>query len=704
MNRLRIIIISVTAVIIMVGLMGLRRQLNHSATDPDASIEEVDDSDINGQTSRNRSSRVAALDEEPDPTPPPRKPRPRVPSGYKEDYEMAKLRAFGDAWITGSVTDEDEKALPGVRVELFEDDPMTTNPPLRTAMTDNDGSFTLEDLNDGMVRFILVARMAGYAPHIRDVALDLGPRDIDIMLERGVALSGFVRDVKTSATVPGATIYHPVRGRRVYGLLGSIKSGPAGQFSFSDVSPGEVSTLAECQGYARANRRLRAPKSDAEILLNTGGSIIRGVTVAWNNQKPIGGAQVRAFTLGFEQSVMSKDDGAFEIKDVPAGNLMLMGRRGIMIPAPPMRVSVPENGTLDDVQVVVPSDLFISGRVVHASEGHPLPGITIYYRGTLGIASTLSDEQGRFAFETLTRGNYEMMIRQKGFLPVHTPETTGTGEQIICKTPFGANSDSVEIRLRPVASIQGQAKGYSKGKEAGPVWGASVQVMYKQQNNEAKTARTVTDAAGYFFVNLPDNQRGFSRIRVSNNSAQAAASARIPTRKTAQLTMKPLTLKGTLYLSDKSPLSGVGIASACIFPTIASFSELDRMSIGGAFTNYSGRFQQRLPENQTIELEFRLPDGQNISKLFKSEDLTKESRVFVYDPVTRDILTEVKSTNSPKPAQTRQGGGRQGRGGGTGGGGGRGGGGGFGGGGGGGGFGGGGGGGGFPRPPGGGNQ
>lgn len=645
-----LIAILLTVVITMV--FALRRRITSELSEPTspAQVEHESPGESGGRlSSMFRVTRIS--DDDPIPTPSPTRIRRLAPEDRKEDFDAQKQRAFGDSMIYGVVTGEKQAPLADATVQLFENDPMTKNPPLREATTDENGSFTLNQLNDGDMRFIVVAKAQGYAPEVRRVVLSGMPDQMFIRLQQGVTLSGITRDAESSATISGVTIFHPTQSEAVFAMLGTVQSDAAGRFSFDAVRPGAGKVLAEKPGYHRVLKSSRAPDENLEIAMMPGGATIRGTTVERLTEKPAGGAKVLARTEGFSASTMSGEDGAFEFTDMPGGKFVVVAVKGMA--SAPETLELEGNEVKGGVTLMLPSALFVSGRVVDANSGKMMPGVRIYYNSPAGKKSTLSDENGLFAFETMVLDQYTMEVHEKGYLPVLDKRTTGSVETITRKVPKGESSDKVTIRMRPVPAIAGTVKREAKSGELRPASGVEVAVAYIQGKVfERKLART--DPTGNFFVNLPDRKRGQAKVVAERRGSIGSATGSIPSRKGFDVVLRPTHLLGALVLSDETELSGVRVRTQYPFPEGKGENTM-RLPGEDMYTNNKGRFLLPVPQREKIELVFDLPDGVTITKPFGSDALIRRGmRLFIYDPVARDVLSNVSDIMNRQDRQRQK--------------------------------------------------
>ncbi|MCX7963035.1 MAG: carboxypeptidase regulatory-like domain-containing protein [Candidatus Sumerlaea chitinivorans] len=631
--------------LVTLGLWTLRRQVERLPKE--SKQEEVvsadDEAAYDEDVARNRAAKVrfTSLALEPIPTPRAAAQVKRlVEVERREGHDADKVRAVGDALLYGTVRSEDRQPIPGATVQLLSPDPEATDPPLRECVTDTSGTYRIEKINGSGMLYCFLARAEGFAPTAGLFFLNQQEREHNVTLERGDELSGRVVDAVTSLPIPRAKVYFPVKNKPSYAVLGTISTSAMGEFRFDHAPKGNVIVTVEADGYMRTEARLRVPRTDAVIALRPGGAVVRGVTVSRLTRKPEGGAKVLAILEGGSITTTRTDDeGRFELKDLPAGQIKLIGYKGM--PGEAVDLTLREREVKEGVELVLPSPLFVSGKVVHAFNGKPLPGIRIYYAGPAGKGSVLSDEQGLFAFETLVVDEYVLEVHEKGFLPLFDRETTGSGERITRKISRNASSDQVRIRLRPVPCIEGKVvRGDRNGKVVGPAMWIDVPVTYQQRGN-IERVMTRTDSLGQFFVNLSSGRRGNAKIIVQRGRSIGAASTRIPTRRQVEIVLRPTRMSGELYLVDQTPLAGVLVTSSYLFPEGVATEKATRLPGASDFVGNRGDFYLLMPEKEKVELAFHLPDGKTVTKIFDTDALLRRRHIFIYDPVAGDILNDV---------------------------------------------------------------
>ena len=627
-------------------LIGLRHEASKPIQETIAahSEDEVDETD-DGTGHTTHVTRF--VDVQPPPIVKNYKPAPEFVAQKNEDFDAEKKRAFGDSLISGYVRNEHNRGLAGARVQLYENDPNTTNPPLREGTADQDGSFTLTQLNDGDRQFILVSHAEGYAPEARYVQISGTPAEINVSLVPQVTLTGKVLNSITSEPLAGVTIVHPSENDEVFGVLGSITSGPGGTFTFEDSHPGRVVTRVSTPGYRTTIVRLRAPTTTATILLTPGGSTVRGSTVDRLTSHPQAGARVWLIGDHFRDSTISTPEGTFEFKDLPGGSYEIYAIRGMR--SPKQQFELKDNEVKEGISITLPADLFVSGKVVDANEGKTLPGVRIWYRAPSGRNSVLSDKDGLFAFDTMAIDKYTIQVHEKGYLPLQEKKTTGVVESLTRPVPQNASSDSFVLRLRPVPAVSGNVVSSRKpDTPPQPVANADVAVDYLIGEDHEKVT-TKTDPKGDFFVNLPQRRRGDAKVVAIKNNAIDAQGVKVPNRKPIKLNLKRTMAFGSLVLSDQSPLDGIKVDISHFLPDNRENALI--LHERDFYTGMGGRFWFPLPEKQKVQLTFFLPDAVQISKTYQTEKLLDKRSTFIYDPGTNDVLLDSGSNNQGRGGQ-----------------------------------------------------
>jgi hypothetical protein len=147
----------------------------------------------------------------------------------------------------------------------------------------------------------------------------------------------------------------------------------------------------------------------------------------------------------------------------------------------------------------------ISGKVINAENGQPLPNAEVYlarFPKPTGQESKLADPEGRFSFSNLSAGKYALLAGKKGFLP----QPFGARERYVIGIFVGpglTNPDLI-LKLQPAGSIIGAVR----GDDGAPVQGAKISLfrddLLEGLRRTFLVDETSTDGRGiYRFSHLP---------------------------------------------------------------------------------------------------------------------------------------------------------------------------------------------------------
>src|SRR5690606_30372659 len=93
--------------------------------------------------------------------------------------------------------------------------------------------------------------------------------------------------------------------------------------------PGAVITQATLDGYGSTVAKVRAPNEQAEILMSSGGSTVRGTAISRLTDKPVAGAKIWVEAGSYMNSVLTNEEGEFEFTGLAAGSYELFGVKGM---------------------------------------------------------------------------------------------------------------------------------------------------------------------------------------------------------------------------------------------------------------------------------------------------------------------------------------------------------------------------------------
>ena len=377
-----------------------------------------------------------------------------------EPHAVVELTLRPTAAIAGRVIDEAGAPLEGAIVTPYEmidgsswDSSQSAG--LSWCETDETGHFHLEHLPLG--KWKLAATAERYALAVSE-PIDTGASDAEIVLGRGVSVSGTVLDSASGAPVPGVAVIiaavelpwrsEPLQSSEDGSFI--VESLPDGHFQIHiadkiRVQTGETPVFAIDGG---------APVNGLTILVAEGASI-RGSISETETGAPIEGVELHAWPDGAmylerDLSATSDAEGHYEITGLPGGRYTLDLLRTEGYVADQIRegrvVSVTLGESLEGADFLLQRGVTLSGTAVDES-GEPVVGLEVSARSNSG-----NGESGR----TAQGGQFTV----RG-LPLHTQvtlEASGRGYTTTHQEPINTGEAGVEgltLTVEKGASISG---------------------------------------------------------------------------------------------------------------------------------------------------------------------------------------------------------------------------------------------------------
>ncbi|MGW2859951.1 MFS transporter [Streptomyces sp. NPDC001205] len=194
---------------------------------------------------------------------------------------------------------------------------------LGRAVAGPDGGYLLAAPGAGS--YVLIAAADGFQPQASTVVVGGEALAYDILLSGTSGLTGAVKAAETGAPVEGAmVIVTDVRGD----LLATGKSGAAGEFTFGELVPGQVTVAVNADGF----RPLALPVEIAgygvtrvEAALQAG-ALVQGTIRGGADRRPLADARVTLLDAAGNvvAGATTGDDGAYAFADLNAGEYTLI--------------------------------------------------------------------------------------------------------------------------------------------------------------------------------------------------------------------------------------------------------------------------------------------------------------------------------------------------------------------------------------------
>ncbi len=340
----------------------------------------------------------------------------------------------------------------------------------KRAITAADGSYRIVGLNPDLTFTLLVIQDGYSASYVKKADPVTGPA-ADAVLKvrkapenpaqtvRGLVVDARGEPMADAVVEQQGVTYIDDHGRTLssFGARDWIDqmavTNAKGEFEMSYGAPALKMIL-------NVSARAMAPKlfteatgPDRKTLTVSSGSTIRGRLV--QDGKPVPNAQIgittherRSGTTFSEMTVGTKEDGTFDLSNVPAGRIWLLYGKMQSLSARGIAAELIECETKDDGQVVNVGDIQVKpaftlhGKVV-LSDGKPLPAdtlITLDADRAWDTQMITAGPDGSFQFAGLAKGVYTVSSGLKNY---RIPEDL-TGEILVNR-----DVDGVVVTLRP---------------------------------------------------------------------------------------------------------------------------------------------------------------------------------------------------------------------------------------------------------------
>jgi protocatechuate 3,4-dioxygenase beta subunit len=297
------------------------------------------------------------------------------------------------------------RPVAGARIEMAEPSALGTSRMLIRAGTssDGDGYYRLDGVAPGSRTF--KAQREGFSTAVRDLEVRPGENALDFAMEEGVEVSGRVVD-DGGVPVPAARVF---LSEGWNWNLPSAVTRPDGSFTLSGVPDGTYRIGAEKEGYARSegeNLTVSSNVSGVEVRLSTGGAIVgrlSGLDFAELSQVRVW-ADADEFRPG-----RVLPDSSYRLENVEPGEhrvyASLRGER-----------QTEGRVTLEPGEPEVRLDLefgegyLLTGRVLRNGEAVPGGNVALGGPGVAGRPWAKTDHEGRFRYEGLEAGTYDLTV------------------------------------------------------------------------------------------------------------------------------------------------------------------------------------------------------------------------------------------------------------------------------------------------------
>ncbi|MEM7349637.1 MAG: carboxypeptidase-like regulatory domain-containing protein, partial [Acidobacteriota bacterium] len=325
------------------------------------------------------------------------------------------------------------------------------------AVSTSDGSFKVPDITVGAYR--LTAEKEGFYPassELFEVAGDVA--GVELTLRRGAVLQGEILNLDFDQLAALAISVNGEAGAR----RGRIDF--AGSYKVDNLSPGSWRIRAQVAGAGRAAliRTVEIPEGATEVRqdldFRTGFTLSGGVV---DNGEPLVEAHVAALSTRGIGETTTDFAGRFRIDHLEAGSYQLRVMSSTVAPLHVRRLEIVADHELQ-IELATGS---LAGTVTDSTRGRPLAGAAVALERLDARAEpspfnrpsfrrTHSDSRGRFRFESLRSGDWQLVASRPGYAPFETLATvTGASEIDVPMAPAAGVSFTVTTDAGPPSAV-----------------------------------------------------------------------------------------------------------------------------------------------------------------------------------------------------------------------------------------------------------
>ena len=291
----------------------------------------------------------------------------------------------------------------------------------------------------------------------------------------------------------------------------------------------------------------RLPPRDPRASDPSGTAVLRGRVVVADSGQPLRRVQIRATApeLREGRSVMTDDEGRYELTELPAGRYLLSASKGGYVnmgygqrrPFEPGRpLELADGQVLEKVDFTMPRGGVITGRITDEA-GEPVAGAMVqvaryqFFNGQrrlmmapVGNGITQTDDRGEFRAYGVPPGEYYVSASMRAIGPMTGPsqDRSGYAATYYPGTPAAAEAQRVTVSLgEEVAGISfslqpartASISGFVRTADGRPHTSATLIVRQMQGDSGAGMVSFATGAAvrpdgSFTIANLPPGQYG----------------------------------------------------------------------------------------------------------------------------------------------------------------------------------------------------
>lgn len=368
------------------------------------------------------------------------------------------------ATIEGRVLTSDGKPVPKARVTASPNEGFAINDKALVAVTDDQGSFTLDPVITRDLRVMATHPTLG-TKIVELAASENAVREVEIILDAAAVIRGRVTD--GAAPIAGARVQFAFQRIAEHVVAISprdtrfgVRTDSSGTFEIALPNSGFGVLLAEAPGFEIGQRPVGdtdAPEAEIEIVLSPATQF--GGRVVDSNGNPVERAQVMVASMKSRRPIDAWTDaeGRFLIEGV--------AKQG------PYRVAIqhfehPPFGAMEETiglnhTYELESQARILGVITDAATGGPVTRYEYSVAGPVRRSAGAVSISGSFEVDQLPAGNYSLSIDAEGYESAFVESIAVAAGQTV---------ENIQVRLKPAGSIVGRIVGGRPGATVIHAW------------------------------------------------------------------------------------------------------------------------------------------------------------------------------------------------------------------------------------------
>lgn len=327
-----------------------------------------------------------------------------VPAAADKPVEVALKKGVV---LTGKVTTEDGKPLPGVKVQYDVRSAMAVSSPKQSVTTNDKGEYSVTvEAAEKTFEF----EKEGYIREQKMYRVPEKDAKLDQTLAKATSVKGMVKD-DTGAPISRARVR--VLWNKRAGEVREANTNDAGEFQVTLLRPGTHNIEVTKRGYApRTVEAVTLPRKDPiAITVDRGATVTGSVVGASEEEKPWVAVYVGPVNTGINHQ------SKFGVLGIPPGKQVVYAEvpsEGSLRRAIPKQIEI-KNGVETDVQIEMLDTPVLEGRV---TEGEKAVERAVLVITSIGPSlappvRVVTDSLGTYRVVGLQKGKYEITVENR---------------------------------------------------------------------------------------------------------------------------------------------------------------------------------------------------------------------------------------------------------------------------------------------------